>query len=94
MTSAADIINVVNPILSRPIETSLEEPGASGFSEDASEAERARIVTLLGPTPVSIDDLIRLSGAAASTVRVVLLELELAGRLQRHRGGLVALLES
>jgi DNA processing protein len=93
VTSAEDIINVVNPILSRPIETPLEEPGGGGFGEDAGEAERARIVALLGPTPVSIDDLIRLSGAATSTVRVVLLELELAGRLQRHRGGLVALLD-
>jgi DNA processing protein len=50
-------------------------------------------VALLGPTPVSIDDLIRLSGAAPSIVRVVLLELELAGRLQRQHGGLVALLD-
>jgi DNA processing protein len=92
VTSADDIISVVNPILRRPIETPLEEPGTGGFSEDVDEPERDRIVSLLGPTPVSIDDLIRLSGAAASTVRVVLLELELAGRLERHGGGLVALL--
>ena len=92
VTSADDIISVVNPILRRPIETPLEEPGTSGFGGDTDEAERDRIVSLLGPTPVSIDDLIRLSGAAASTVRVVLLELELAGRLERHGGGLVALL--
>jgi DNA processing protein len=92
VTSADDIINVVNPILRRPIETPLEEPGPGGLGEDTDAAERDRIVSLLGPTPVSIDDLIRLSGAAASTVRVVLLELELAGRLERHGGGLVALL--
>jgi len=92
VTSAEDIINVVNPILRRPIETPLDEPGAGGFGEEADEALRTRIVALLGPTPVSIDDLIRLSGAAPSIVRVVLLELELAGRLQRHGGGLVALL--
>ena len=91
VTSADDIINVVNPILRRPIETPLEEPGPSQFGEDVGAAERARIISLLGPTPVSIDDLIRLSGAAASTVRVVLLELELAGRLERHGGGLVTL---
>jgi DNA processing protein len=92
VTSADDIINVVNPILRRPIETPLAEPDTGGFGEDVDGTERARIVDLLGPTPVSIDDLIRLSGAAASTVRVVLLELELAGRLERHGGGLVALL--
>jgi DNA processing protein len=91
VTSADDIIAVVNPILRRPIETELEEPDGSGFGEDVEASERARIVALLGPTPVSIDDLIRLSSAAAATVRVVLLELELAGRLERLGGGLVAL---
>jgi DNA processing protein len=47
--------------------------------------------TLLGPTPVPIDDLIRLSGSSPAAVRVVLLELELAGRLERHGGALVSL---
>ena len=53
--------------------------------------ERARIVGLLGPTPVGIDDLVRLSGSSPAVVRTVLLELELAGRLERHGGGLVSL---
>ena len=53
--------------------------------------ERARVVALLSPTPVSLDDLIRLSGAAPAAVRMVLLELEIAGRLRQERGGLVAL---
>ena len=50
-----------------------------------------RIVALLGPTAVGIDDLVRLSGSSPAVVRTVLLELELAGRLERHGGGLVAL---
>ena len=45
-----------------------------------------------GPSPVQIDDLIRLSGASPAIVRTVLLELELAGRLQRQRGGLVSMI--
>jgi DNA processing protein len=49
-------------------------------------------VSLLGPTPVGIDDLVRLSGSSPAVVRTVLLELELAGRLERHGGGLVSLL--
>jgi DNA processing protein len=53
---------------------------------------RARIIDLLGPTPVPVDDLIRLSGASAAIVRTVLLELELAGRIERHGGGLVSLM--
>jgi DNA processing protein len=46
----------------------------------------------LSPTPVSIDDLIRLSQSSPRVVRMVLLELEIAGRLERHGGGLVSLL--
>jgi DNA processing protein len=40
---------------------------------------------------VGIDDLIRLSGLPPAIVRTVLLELELAGRLERHGGSLVSL---
>jgi DNA processing protein len=91
VTSAADIISVVNPILERPMKTGLEEPAAGEYGRDPDATERARIIALLGPTPVGIDDLIRLSGAPVSAVRIVLLELELAGRLERHGGGLVSL---
>jgi DNA processing protein len=65
--------------------------------EKAVEADpepdvRARIVALLSPTPVSIDDLIRLSRTSPRIVRMVLLELEIAGRIERHGGGLVSIL--
>jgi DNA processing protein len=60
------------------------------LTEPASD-ERARIVGLLGPTPVSIDDLVRLSQSSPAVVRTVLLELDIAGRLERHGGGLVSL---
>ena len=55
-------------------------------------SHRARVVGLLGPTPILIDDLIRLADASPAIVRTVLLELELAGRLERHGGGLVSLI--
>jgi DNA processing protein len=58
---------------------------------NADPGEHERIVALLGPSPISLDDLIRMSGASPATVRTVLLELELAGRLERHGGGLVSL---
>jgi DNA processing protein len=92
VTEAADVITVVRPILGTPMEVSAEEPGppAPPDAEPASN-ERARIVELLGPTPVSIDDLIRLSASAPAIVRMVLLELDIAGRLERHGGGLVSL---
>ena len=58
---------------------------------DPNADDRAQIIGLLGPTPISIDDLIRMSSAPPSIVRTILLELELAGRLERQGGGLVSL---
>jgi DNA processing protein len=50
------------------------------------------IMALLGPSPVLLDDLIRMAATSPAIVRTVLLELELAGRLERHGGGLVSLI--
>jgi DNA processing protein len=46
---------------------------------------------LLGPSPVPVDEIIRLSGAPSGAVQMALLELDLAGRLDRHAGGRVSL---
>jgi DNA processing protein len=92
ITEAADIINAVQPIMERPIVLPSREPDEPASFDEPDSSARARIVNLLGPSPVGIDDLIRLSGAKASVVRTVLLELELAGRLERHGGGLVSLI--
>jgi DNA processing protein len=46
---------------------------------------------LLGPSPVPVDEIIRLSGVPSGAVQMALLELDLAGRLDRHGGGKVSL---
>jgi DNA processing protein len=95
VTDAADVVAVLRPILGEPIGLGAEEPEApSAPGTEPAAAERARIIELLGPTPVPIDDLVRLSGSSPAVVRVVLLELELAGRLERHGGALVSLLSA
>ena len=91
-TEAADVINAVAPIMERPIMLGAREAMASRSISTPVRMSALEIVDLLGPTPVSLDDLIRMSGASPATVRTVLLELELAGRLERHGGGLVSLL--
>ena len=48
-------------------------------------------IALLGPSPTSIDDLARAAQASIRDVRVVLLELDLAGRLEYSGGDRVAL---
>ena len=94
VTEAADVIQVLTPILGRePDLPAQEPPGEPPTPHDSEPAadERIRIIALLGPTPVSLDDLVRLSHTRPAVVRTVLLELELAGRLERHGGGLVSL---
>lgn len=91
ITEAADIINAVAPIMERPIALRADEDDGEPFDSEPDHGERNRIVALLGPTPILIDDLIRMAGSSPATVRMVLLELELAGRLERHGGGLVSL---
>ncbi|MDB5503113.1 MAG: putative processing protein DprA [Tardiphaga sp.] len=92
ITEAADVINAVTPIMERPVELPSREPDDIASFDEPDHSDRARIVALLGPSPVGIDDLIRLSGTSAAVVRTVLLELELAGRLERHGGGLVSMI--
>src|ERR1700732_4651150 len=90
ITEASDVIQAVEPIMGRPIE--LREPDEDPLAAEPDASHRARIVGLLGPTPVLLDDLIRMADASPAIVRTVLLELELAGRLERHGGGLVSLI--
>jgi DNA processing protein len=90
ITEATDVIEAVAPIMGRPLPLREEDDGP--FASDPGAAERERVTNLLGPSPILLDDLIRLSGASAAVVRTVLLELELAGRLDRHGGGLISLI--
>jgi DNA processing protein len=94
VTEAADVVGALRPLLGRTPGALSEDPlpYESGPQTVEPEAEqRARVVGLLGPAPVTIDDLVRLSGASPAVVRMVLLELEIAGRLERHGNGLVSL---
>jgi DNA processing protein len=102
VTEAEDVLAVLRPIIG-PATAPMRRNGGPGFAMDDDELiggqdavspdARARIVALLGPTPVSIDDVIRLSGISSTVVQATLLELELAGRLKRQQGGRVALFD-
>jgi DNA processing protein len=91
VTEAGDVIAVLEPILGRKIEPPAEEPLPAPEPEILPDTEaRSRILALLGPTPVALDDLVRLAETPPAVVRTVLLELELAGRVERHRNGSVS----
>jgi len=92
VTEASDVISAIQPILARPMVLEAREEDNEPLDFEIDADVRGRIVALLGPSPISLDDLIRMSGLSPTLVRTVLLELELAGRLERHGGGLVSLL--
>ena len=60
---------------------------------DDGEVDRARsaVLGLLSASPVAVDELIRQCHMSAPVVLAVLLEAELAGRLDRHSGNQVSL---
>ena len=58
---------------------------------DQRQAARAALSEKLGPTPIEIDELIRQTGLTPALVLTILLELELAGRLDRQAGHKVSL---
>jgi DNA processing protein len=92
VTEAADVLAIIEPMLGRHSAVSLREPdGNAPASFEPDDHARTAIVELLGPTPVGLDDLVRLSGLSPALVRTVILELELAGRIERHGGGLFSL---
>jgi DNA processing protein len=95
-TEAQDILQALAPLSRIDLFTppQAEEPGEHDgrpMAPPPNENDRVRITDALGPTPVEIDDIIRHTGLSASAVYLVLLELDLAGRLHRHPGGLVSL---
>jgi DNA processing protein len=96
ITEAGDVISAVRPIMERPIawpnDLPTSEPDHAPPQTEPDSSDRARVIDLLGPSPVGLDDLIRMTGCAPGIVRTVLFELEMAGRLERHGNGLVSLI--
>lgn len=95
--NAEDVVQALTPLLNE--RDHLFEKNDHAFTEghqsfDAGNLEEVRQLVLekLGVTPVEIDELITQTGQSAQLVRVALLELELADRLERHPGNKVSLL--
>ena len=93
--SAADILQVLQPGLREPPDraaTAEPAPDAALQAADPEVADAHRsLADFLSPAPTPIDDLVREFGDDSAAVAAALLELELAGRLERHPGNRVAL---
>ncbi len=93
--SAGDIMRNLAPMGELPLaeQQSLEfhEPMAQVLDEQTLDDARAQVVEALGASPTLLDDVLVMTGLAPQVLMAVLLELELAGRLERHAGSKVAL---
>lgn len=87
--NAADVVEAIRPFVSQVRSPPAPfEPAAEAMNGDDAFGA---VEELLGPSPVPVDEIIRLSGAGSGAVQMALLELDLAGRLERHAGGKVSL---
>ena len=92
VNSPEDVVELLSGFDGSPRSTFREPVGTFDHApEELAEAEPADIAALLTTAPVSVDELIRQSGAGAAAVQLALLELEIAGRLERHAAGRVSL---
>lgn len=88
--NASEIAELIMPLdhrMQRPITNHQYE--APTLSTDGADAERAAVIDLMGMSYVSVDELVRQSGSSQAIVQMVLLEFELAGKLERGAGGKV-----
>ncbi|MHA1548847.1 MAG: DNA-processing protein DprA [Alphaproteobacteria bacterium] len=94
ITSAADILDDIAPMVARepdgpPAPRTSEAP--AGEPETDADVRRL-LLEALGPSPVTVDELIRFTGQTPGTVHLILLELSLAGRIEHHAGQRVSLI--
>ncbi len=94
--SAADVLDALADGRPRVLDEPRRDWPSAARSEppeedDAPAGARETVVSLLGPSPVPVDFLVRESRLTPATVATILLELELAGRLERQPGNRVSL---
>lgn len=102
VTEANDVIETLRPLagssayqMDTPLQPDLLSPAMEepeSFEPIATEEQRDIVIDALGPVPTDIDALVRHTGVDTGAVQLILLELDLAGRLQRYAGNQVALI--
>lgn len=95
VTESADVLDAISPLVGSAVsgEGGMQSPSAPpdfGSVPPATDSDRDRVLEALSPVPTPIDDIIRHTGLHPAQVFMLLLELDLAGRLERHAGGAVS----
>jgi DNA processing protein len=89
--TAEDVLETIRPWQVRPMAEDGSEYRA-GSTPDLAEKDRSQVLDLLSATPVATDEIVRQSRLSPAVVQTILLELELAGRLERQAGGRVSMI--
>lgn len=95
--NATDVLDVVLERTRSPLREPRSDlfdpvPYSGGNGESELAGAREKVLSALSPAPVMVDEILRQCQLSPSVVSVVLLELDLAGRLERHPGNRVSLL--
>jgi DNA processing protein len=90
--SADDVLEAVAPSRVRPFRQPERDYVMPEVVVEADDEARETVIQMLNNTPVPVNELMRQSDLSPAVVQTVLLELELAGRLERHAGGKVSLM--
>jgi len=100
VTEANDVIEMLRPLAgssayqtdmpAQPdlLSPAMEEP--ESYQPIATEEQRDIVIDALGPVPTDIDTLVRHTGLDTGAIQLILLELDLAGRLHRYARNQVA----
>lgn len=95
VTEPADLLGALSPLTAAPGPALRDEPsdafGGAAGAPALTQPQRDQVVAALGPVPVDIDAVARATGLTTRAVQIALIELALAGRLERHGAGLVSL---
>lgn len=92
--SAGDIISALSQQMLKPVPATRRRfppQPVEIMPETAPGTAHEKIIELLGATPTGVDELVRECHMSAASVQSTLLELELAGRIERHPGNRVSL---
>jgi DNA processing protein len=88
-----DVLSGLGEMAATPVKplTTQQFEGAPA-SEFEVDSALPKVVEKLGPAPTQVDEIVRQCQLPAAVVYMVLLELELAGRLTRHPGNKVSVI--
>jgi len=89
--SAADVVEEIRPMETRVRSEPTSYEGVEPKLVNDDDHALGLVEELLGPSPAPVDEIIRLSGVSSGAVQMALLELDLAGRLDRHAGNKVSI---